>query len=31
MRAGKVLTMDEAAVIREAEAMRAKVVESVKR
>jgi len=31
MRAGKVLTMDETAVIREAEAMRAKVVESVKR
>ena len=31
MRAGKVLTMDEAAVIREAEAMREKVVESVKR
>jgi 5-methylthioadenosine/S-adenosylhomocysteine deaminase len=31
MRDRKVLTMDEAAVIREAEAMRARVVESVKR
>ena len=31
MRDRKVLTMDEAAVIRDAEAMRAKVVESVKR
>jgi 5-methylthioadenosine/S-adenosylhomocysteine deaminase len=31
MRAGKVLTMDEAAVIRDAEALRAQVVESVKR
>jgi 5-methylthioadenosine/S-adenosylhomocysteine deaminase len=31
MRDGKVLTMDEATVIRDAEAMRARVVESVKR
>jgi 5-methylthioadenosine/S-adenosylhomocysteine deaminase len=31
MRAGKVLTLDEAAVIREAETLRGHVVESVRR